>query len=99
MKKLSRLEEIKVGMEELILENQLVNAKQVRSDFQYLIKRVEELEKELQRDVVEEWGLMKQNQCYKQALEFYASRTEWQEGDIYLDGGEIARQAIRSESE
>lgn len=40
-----------------------------KSQTYWLINRVKELEKELQRDVVEEWDLMKQNKRYREAID------------------------------
>lgn len=47
-------------------------------DIQWLIEqaeRVEELETELQKDVIKEWGLMEQNKHYREALESIADET------------------------
>lgn len=63
--------------------------------------KVQELESnnvKLSYEIVKRTQLLsfadKEIQIHKEALEFYASRTEWIDGDIYLDGGEKARQAL-----
>lgn len=41
--------------------------------------------------------LERENKRYREALEFYLSKNNWDEGLVYLDGGYKARKALEVE--
>ncbi|MFD2209403.1 hypothetical protein ACFSMW_06735 [Virgibacillus halophilus] len=93
-----RLEEIE---KDIFINRKSDMTKLLHGDALWLIQqanRVEKLEKENAVISIQLRTAEIKSIEYKQALEFYANRTEWIEGDIYLDAGEKARQSLRGDS-
>jgi len=108
-----RLEEIK-EIYRWAIENSIAN-RIADSDIEWLINRVEELEKEVEKQKNRKYikmrqrdDFMKKAQRYKQALEFYADKENYflkqrMTSSFYtpieLDKGEKARQALECDDD
>ncbi|WP_193062932.1 hypothetical protein [Oceanobacillus oncorhynchi] len=87
------------------------NMKQLQQENQRYKERLQQTEEsniqmfeqqqKLRKDIKDWYELAYQlkdeKQRYGKVLEFYASRTAWIDGDIYVDGGEKARQELEGE--